>query len=133
MAVGSDVKEVTYNHPTYGSGRILFKAGEDSTMVTGGVRRTNAVDGSGGTIGSMVAVPWSFEGTAVYDDNKQLDTETISNMAGSPEEATWTIAYLDGRIYTGKGTPDGDDTSFSGKDATFTLKISGGGKLSLLK
>lgn len=136
MAIGSDVTEITYNHPTLGSGRMFAKAGEDATINPGGVRRADeasGVDGGGNTIASLSTVRWSFEVVCAYNDNKQMDTDTLVALAESPEEATFTITFLDGRVYVGKGALVGDDLSFSGKEATFTLKLGGGGKLSLLK
>lgn len=136
MAIGSDVREITYNHPDLGTGRIFAKAGEDATINPGGVRRADeasGVDGAGNTIASLTTVRWGVEVVCAYNDNKQMDTETLVAIAASTEEATWTITFLDGRVYVGKGSIVGDDLSFSGKEATFTLKLGGGGKLSLLK
>ena len=37
-ATGGDILEITFNHPTLGSGTIYPKSGEDSTLITGGFR-----------------------------------------------------------------------------------------------
>lgn len=135
MAVGSDVKEITYNHPELGTGTIYAKAGEEATMNTGGTRRVSdasGVDGAGNTIASLTAVRWSFEVVCAYNDNKQTDTSVLDALAAHPEEADWTITYLDGRVYVGKGQMVGDDLAYNGKNATFTLKLEGGGKLAKL-
>ena len=56
MAVGGDITEITYNHPTIGSGVFYPKAAEDNTFDTGGLRSdddANMIDGAGNMIDKM--------------------------------------------------------------------------------
>jgi hypothetical protein len=53
MATGGDIIEITFNHPSIGSGTLFPKAGEDSTYNTGGFRSAdddNMIDGAGNMI-----------------------------------------------------------------------------------
>ncbi len=131
MAVGGDIIEVTFNHPTLQSGTLYPKAGEASTFDTGGFRGTddnNGVDGGGSTIRSLSQVRWSFEVPVSNDMNTRMELEKIAEMAGNPLEATWTITHINGSVYQGVGSPVGD-VKANGLDTLTTLKISGGGKL----
>ena len=54
--------------------------------------------------------------------------EDVIAMAGAVANATWTFTHASGTVYTGVGCPV-DDPEGNGNDATFSLTISGGGKL----
>ena len=130
-SVGGDIIEVTYNHPTLGTGTILPKSGEDSTFDLGGFRGNddaNMVTGSGESIRQLNNARWSFEVTVAWDMNTKSELEKITALAGDPVEADWTITHINGTVYGGKGAPVGDQQG-NGNAATFTLKVSGGGKL----
>ncbi len=131
MAVGGDIIEITFNHPTVGSGVILPKANEDSTFDTGGFRSNddvNMIAGNGEMIDQMNRVRWSLETVIAWDMNIRGDLEKLVELAESPVEAEWTITNINGTVYGGTGKPVGD-LQGNGNAATFTLKISGGNKL----
>ena len=131
MNVGGDIIEVTYNHPTLGTGTFFPKAGEDSTFDLGGFRsndEANGVTGSGQTIRQINNVRWSFEVACANDMNIAGELEKINDLSASPVEADWTVSHINGAIYKGKGSPVGD-VQANGNAATFTLKVSGGGKM----
>lgn len=131
MAVGGDIFELSYNHPTLGSGIIFAKAAEDSNFDLGGFRNdddANGVDSGGNVIKKLNRVRWSFDVAVSWDMNSRSELESVVAMAGSPEEAEWTISHVNGSIYKGTGSPVGDLVG-NGNAATFALKISGGGKL----
>jgi len=130
-AIGGDILEVTYNHPTLGSGTIFPKAAEDSTLDLGGFRGNddaNMIDGSGGTIRQLNRARWSAEVTVAWDMNSRTELEKLTALAGDPVEADWTFSHINGTVYGGTGAPVGDMQG-NGNAATFTLKVSGGGKL----
>lgn len=134
MAVGGDIIEITYNHPTIGSGTIYPKAGEDSTYDLGGFRAdddANNVDGSGEMITSLTRKLWSFEATVAWDQNVRKDLENITALAADPVPANWTFSCINGITYAGKGRPVGD-VQGNGKAATFSMKVAGGGVLKQL-
>jgi hypothetical protein len=127
--VAGDIIEVTYNHPTLGSGVFYPKSAEDSTYDLGGYRGAddaNMVDGSGATIRQLNRVRWSFEVVCASEMNVRQDLENLTALAGSDVEADWTITHINGTVYGGKGAPVGDIQA-NGNAGTFTLKVSGGG------
>ncbi|KKN42129.1 hypothetical protein LCGC14_0716330 [marine sediment metagenome] len=131
MAVGGDIIEITFNHPTVGSGVILPKANEDSTYDLGGFRSNddaNMVAGNGEMIDQMNRVRWFIELVIAWDMNVRGDLEKLVELAESPVEAEWTITNINGTVYGGTGKPVGDMQG-NGNAATFTLKVSGGNKL----
>ncbi len=134
MAVGGDIIEITFNHPTIGSGVIYPKSNEDSTFDPGGYRSnddSNMIDGAGNMIDQMNRVRWSVETTVAWDMNTAKDLNKISELASSPVQADWTFTHINGSVFGGKGKPVGD-VSGNGNNATFTLKVSGGGPLTQL-
>jgi hypothetical protein len=131
MATGGDLIEITYNHPTIGSGVIFPKAAEDNTFDLGGFRSAddaNMVDGGGNMIDQMNRGRWSVESLCVNDMNSQNEIERCNDMAASPVLADWTFTHINGTIYVGKGKPVGDLAN-NVNQSTFTLKVAGGGKL----
>jgi hypothetical protein len=127
---GGDIIEITYNHPTLGSGVILPKSNEDSTLDLGGFRSNddaNMVTGNGQMIDQMNYTRPSFEVPVAWDMNLDLTLEKIVALAESPVLADWTITHVSGAVYGGKGKPVGDIQG-NGNQATFPLKIAGSGK-----
>lgn len=128
MAVGGDILEITYNHPTLGSGTFFPKSSEASTYDTGGFRSKDeaaAIDGSGTVIDTMNQMRGFFEATVSNDMNVSLDLEKAAALAASPLPATWTFSVVNGVSYSGTGKPVGDLTGDVDK-ATFKLKVAGG-------
>jgi hypothetical protein len=129
--VGGDITEITYNHPTLGSGTWLPKAGEDSTFDPGGFRGdddANNVDGAGRNIKKLNRVKWSFEGVVSWDANSKNELDMAKKLAGSPEDADWTITSINGTVWGGKGSPVGDIQG-NGNAATMSIKLAGGGEM----
>jgi hypothetical protein len=131
MAVGGDIKEITYNHPTLGSGSVLPKSGEDSTYDTGGYRSDddeNGIDGGGNMIDIMKQVRPYFEAVVANDMNVDGTLEKMVALAASPVPAQWTISIVNGVTYGMTGKPVGPLQGEISK-ATFKLKVAGGGKM----
>jgi hypothetical protein len=131
MPVGGDIIEITYNHPTLGSGTIFPKSAEDGTFDLGGFRSNddaNMIDGGGNMIDQINRTRWSVETTVAWDMNVDETLEKLVALSGSPEQADWTFTHINGTIYGGKGKPVGDIQGNSNA-STFTLKVSGGGTL----
>lgn len=131
MAVGGDIIEVTYNHPTLGSGVLFVKVAEDSTWDLGGVRAADdkqGITGSGESIKIMNNSRWQFGCTVAWDMNERNDLEKMLAMAGNPVDADWTITHINGTVWGGKGAPVGDMEG-NGNSATFELMLQGSGKL----
>lgn len=131
MPVGGDLIEATFNHPTIGSGVIFFKAGEDGTFDIGGFRSNddaNMIDGGGRMIDQMNRVRPSVEGVVSWDANTAEDLEKVTQMAGDPALADWTISWKNGVVYGGKLKPVGDIQGNTNVPS-FTLKLAGSDQL----
>lgn len=132
MAIqGGDVFEVTYNHPTLGSGTFFVKSGEDTTFDPGGFRTEDdmgAVAGNGEVIKKLNRMRWSFEGPVAWNMITTNEIEQLSQLASDPLDAQWTISHVNGTVWSGLGTVVGDING-SGQDATIPMKISGGQRM----
>jgi hypothetical protein len=134
MPTGGDIREITWNHPTLGSGRFLPKAGEDSTYDLGGYKTDDSdtnVDSGGNFINSKQRKPWMFQVSNIAWDMKnpnRQELEQMQAMSDSFDEATFTMTNINGVTYMGTGTIVGDIQG-SGKDCTISFKIMGGGTL----
>lgn len=130
--VGGDITEITYNHPTIGSGTLFCKANEDGTLDRGGFRSNddaNSITGSGQMIDQINRVRGSFETPPIAWDMVDRDElDKLSAMSESPVLADWTIASISGAIWGGRGKPVGDiqgatNTSQIGLKIAFEGKV----------
>ncbi len=129
--IGGDLLEITYNHPTIGSGVLYPKSAEGSTFDTGGFRNNddaNGIDGGNRAIYQKNRIRWSLESTVAWDMNVANEAAKVAALSADPTDSTWTITHVNGTVWQGKGQPVGDIQP-DGNEATFTLKISGGGTL----
>ncbi len=129
--IGGDFTEITYNHPTLGSGILSPKSAEDSTVNKGGRRGNddaNAITAKGQSIRQINNTRWSCEMNVAWDTGDQDTLDLMGALAGDPVEADWTFTHIGGSVYVGKGSPVGDIEG-NGNTATFTLKIAGSGIL----
>jgi hypothetical protein len=130
-AVGGDLLEGTFNHPTLGTGIFYYKANEDSTFDLGGIRSEDdqdMIDGAGQMIDKMNRKRWEVEGTIAWDMQSDLTLEKLVQLSESPVQADYTFQHVNGTVYGGKGKPVGD-LKGAGNQATISTKFSGGGKL----
>ena len=131
MAIGGDLIEATYNHPTKGTGVFYFKGSEDGTFTPGGLTTNDdnsMVDGAGNAIYIMNRKMWSVEGVISWDMNINNELDKLQELSEDPLEAAWTFSHIGGTIWAGKGKPVGDIAGNTGQ-ATMAFKIGGGGKL----
>lgn len=131
MAVGGSMIEITFNHPTLGTGVFFAKSNEDNSFDLGGYRSNddaNMVDGGGNMIDQMNQVRWKVGATISWDMNNRNDLQKVVDLASSPLQSDWTFTHINGTVWGGKGKPVGDYEG-AGNGATFTLTVAGGGKL----
>lgn len=132
-ASGGVITEITWNHPTLGTGAIYAKGSEDSTYDLGGIRSNddaNMIDGAGNAIWSSNPVRPSFEVKVAWD----WDADTLGvlvAMAGSSAEGTWTFTNINGYIYKLVGKPVGD-VQGNANESTIQLKIQGSGVMQII-
>jgi len=128
MAVGGDIIEITYTHPTLGSGSFFPKANEGNTFDPGGIRTAddaNMISGSGGLIAQKNRVRGSFEVVIENDMNVRNDAQVVADLAADPVAADWTVSIINGTVWGATVFPVGDiqpDVNAS----TFTLKLGTG-------
>ncbi len=128
MAVGGDIIEITWNHPTLGTGILLPKSGEDNSYFPGGIITAsdeNMIDGGGNPIWQKNRRRGFFEAVVVNDQNNGEELQKMIDLTASPVPADWTFTIVNGTVYGGSGKPV---DSFEGNinQATFTLRVEGG-------
>jgi hypothetical protein len=129
MAVNAgDIIEISYNHPTVGSGVLSPVAAQDNEYDIGGVRTVddeNSVTAKGEAIYVMNMKRWAATALVTSDMNIRQEYEKMVAISQSLDEATWTFLHINGTTYRGKGKPAGD-LKLNVNAGTFSLKISGG-------
>lgn len=131
MIVSGDITEITFNHPKVGSGTLYPKAAEDSEFDTGGFRSADdasAIVGSGKRINKLNRVCWMLSTTVGWDMNDAEELEKLTELAGEPEEAQWTISHANGSVYGGSGSVVGD-VKGNGNTGLIPLKLQGSDKM----
>jgi hypothetical protein len=130
MFTGGDILEVSYKHPTLGSGTWFPKAGEDGTFDPGGYRAdddANSITGDGQMIDKINRVRWSFEATVAWDMAVNDELDQARKLSESPVLADFTFTHINGVIWGGKGKPVGDIQGNT-NSAQMSIKLSGGGR-----
>lgn len=131
MFSGGDILEISYKHPTLGSGVWFPKSSEDFTIDPGGYRANddaNMVTGDGQMIDQINRVRWSGEGTVAWDMSVKNEIEQARKLSASPILADWTVTHANGTIWGGKGKPVGDIQG-NANSAQMSVKLAGGGEL----
>ncbi len=129
--IGGDIIEITYNHPTLGSGVLYPKAGEDATIDLGGLMKNDdaqSITASGEVIHQMNRKRWKVEAPPISNSQDRNELLQLQALQDSPVDADWTFAHISGAIYSGKGSVVGDLTATT-NDPVITLMVAGGGRL----
>lgn len=125
---GGDIIEISYNHPTVGSGVLSPKAAEDNEYDIGGIRTNDddqMITSKGEAIYSMNNKRWSASAVVASDMNIRQEYEKMVAMNSSIDEATWTFLHINGTVYKGKGKVVGD-LKLNVNKSTFSFKVAGG-------
>ena len=132
MAISAELRpELCRYQPVLGSGVFYPKSNEDGTMDEGGYRKEddqNSITGAGEPIFKINRVQWSLEISCANDMNQRLDLNNARQLAAQPLPADWLISMTNGTVWAGSGSVLGD-VQGNTNDATFGLKIGGGGEL----
>ena len=127
--VAGDFTEISYNHPTLGTGFFYPVAGEDGSLDTGGFRTEDdnqAIAGNGEAIDKMKRTRWSYEDTLKWDMSGVNDIDMLTKMTASVHHAVFTFTHVSGAVWQATGKPVGDIVG-SGQNASIPIKFSGGG------
>lgn len=125
------IQEITFNHPTVGSGVLFTIQDSDATIDTGGIRSADemgGVDTGNRMIDSKSLNRWMVSCEISNAVNSTQELEKMTAIAASPEEADWTFTHISGVVYRGKGQVVGDIAAVL-STAKLPLKFSGGGTL----
>lgn len=128
MATHGDITEITYSHPTLGSGTFFPKAAEGNTFDPGGVRTlddANSITSSGALIVMKNRVRGFFEVLIENDMNIRNDAQQVKELSADPVPADWTFSMINGTVWSGSGFPVGDINP-DVNAGTFTLKVAAG-------
>jgi hypothetical protein len=127
-AIGGDVAEITYNHPTLGTGNFQPIAGEDNTFQPGGLVNNDdaaSITADGQIVVDKSRIRGSFEVVVVNDMNTREDLTRAKSLVADTAPAQWTISLINGTVWAGVGVIVGElDGSI--KQSRFTLKIAAG-------
>jgi hypothetical protein len=129
--IGGDILEVSFTHPTLGSGTFRTKSDEDGEYDKGGFRSADedkGVASDGTMIDTMSRNRWSVSCVIASDLVTNEDLEKLTQLAANPVPAVWTFQHVSLAVYRGSGKPVGD-IKHQTKAATVQLKLSGGGEL----
>lgn len=116
---------------TYSKGTFQFTTieGDDSTFDIGGPRSadTGKVTPNGKLVNEIIRVPGMFEIPTVANDQSKStpEYEQICDFAGSGEEGVFTFSCLNGSVYKGSGTVQGD-LKLNPNKASFGIKVVSG-------
>jgi hypothetical protein len=107
-----------------GSGFFFPIGGEAGTLDTGGFRNEDngVVDGAGRLINSMNRKAGTMEIPIANDMVTSQEYEAAVAIAGSTDETIWTVEHVNGSIYKGSGTIQGDIKLDTNK-SRFDLKV----------
>jgi hypothetical protein len=125
------IQEITFNHPTVGSGVLFTIQDSDATIDTGGIRSADemgGVDTGGRMIDQKSLNRWMVSCEISNSVNATQEMEKLVAIAASSEEADWTFSHISGTIYRGKGQVVGDIAAVL-STAKMPIKFSGGGAL----
>ena len=127
--IGSDVREVTYNHPVLGGGKLSCKANESSKIDLGGLRNADdkaMITGDGKKITQKTMSRSVFELPPVAWDKTSADElAKLTALAASPIGATWTVSYVDDSIYQMNNGEIVGDIAGDGDKGTIPLILQG--------
>lgn len=128
MASHGDIREITYNHPTIGSGAFFAVSAQSITYSPGGYRtddNANGIASNGDPIFVINQVRGHFTVIIENDTTVRNDVDILARLAEDPLPAEWTVSLLNGSTFRGKGKPVGDFEPDL-NTGQVTLKIAGG-------
>lgn len=129
MSKGSgDITEIKIIHKTVGSRVFYAKGGEAATFDLGGYSSERAVTGNGGGHKVLSAKPWEGGNAVLETVPGDGGIEFLQDIANDPEDATLELSHINGTVYKGKGSIEGD-LKQDVKEGFTTVTFTGSGKL----
>ena len=106
MASG-DLLSIKFIHPTVGSREYNVKGGENADQDLGGYSAEIQVNGLGNGHKSLSRKPWALESVMIEIDEAG-DQQFLQNIQNNPVMGIITWNHINGEIWKGKGTIEGD-------------------------
>lgn len=108
--IAGQLTQITFNHPTLGTGTFAPKSSDDSTINLGGIRSDSGVTdiaGDGQAIRKMNLHRWMVDTTIAFDSTAKSKSglALLSALAADPAEANWKFTHVSGSVYSGSGFP----------------------------
>jgi len=128
MSSSGDITEVKIIHEVVGSRIFQVKGGEDVTFDLGGYTGERMVTGIGGGHKSLVAKAWMVENAVLETVPGDGGVEFLQDISNSTLDATIEISHINGTVYKGKGSIEGDIKQ-GNKEGFTTVTFSGNQKL----
>lgn len=128
---GGDIRQITWNNNTVGTGVFETQSGEDFVIERGGFRSeddTSMVSSGGQMIDKQNRKRWKVTGPILYNSQVNNEQRTLSQLAAATEDTTFTFTLRDGTVLVGVGRPVGDFEA-SAQDSSVPVTFSGGGIL----
>lgn len=129
--VAGYIQEITFNHPTVGSGVLYTIQDSDASIDAGGIRSADemgGVDSGGRMIDQKSQNRWMVSCEISNAVNATQEMEKLAAIAASTEEAEFTFTHISGIVFRGKGQVVGDIAP-NLTSAKMAVKFSGGGQL----
>ncbi len=122
-SIGGPVQECSIK------GRLFSPAADGEVSIKSGGFE-NAVEPNGDATVRIVKsrVPWMAKGLNLAIDHNRADMEFLQGIADGMEQVTIAITLVDGTVFQGKGTINGELDLNTAK-ATCPVELSGGGKM----
>lgn len=123
-----DTRELTFNHDEVGNRTFAVQTDQGITLDLGGYKGERQSYGNGQGHKKMNAKPWKLGGLQVPIDIDNGDLEYLQEISGSPIDAVITWQHVNGFIYKGEGSIEGD-VQWNSNTGFLALEVSGSGEM----
>lgn len=123
MSTGGSIESISIR------GRLFAVASDaDAQVKLGGFENEKQSNGDGSARTVKTRVPWSITGLQVDINEAKGDHEFLQEIQDSLDDVSVTVTYANGTTRQGTGTIT-DEVQYSTQNATATVSLGGGGKL----
>jgi len=122
-----DILSLQIKHPVVGARELAIKAGEGGDVDLGGYSKERTMNGNGSSRPKMSRKGWKVSGISADTSNPE-DHKYLQDVQNSPLDAEFVLAWVDGVVYRGTGSIDGDLSANRGEGYA-SITLTGGGVL----
>ena len=106
--MAGDTLELSIKHPTVGSKTFAVQSDQSITVDVGGYTKTRQMNGNLTGHPKLAAKMWEIAGLQLEFVAENGDIEFLQAVANAPDDAIITWQHIDGYIYNGSGSIEGD-------------------------